>query len=226
MAGSLPDGAGLVHHSLGFPGPKYHDHSVSSPASEIERTIRDVVDLPDDEDSQGYWFAQSDGAVRILHALRRFRTADRDMRRRMSEGMDMNATDVDALRYVIARERTGEAVTPRALAAYLQISTASTTKLLDRLGRSGHLRREPHPRDRRSVVVVATDHAHAEVRARLALMHRRMMEVAEAVPEASRPDVARFLDAMSDCLSAEDTLADLGPLTGRGRPEDPAEPIG
>ena len=164
--------------------------------------------------------------MRVLHALRRFRTADRDMRRRMSEGMDMNATDVDSLRFVIARERAGEAVTPRALATYLGISTASTTKLLDRLGRSGHLRREPHPRDRRSVVVVATDHAHAEVRTRLARMHRRMLEVAEAVPEASRPDVARFLDAMADCLSAEDTLEDRGPLTGTGRPEGPVEPIG
>ncbi len=222
----LPDGTGVVHHSLGFSGGRYHDHSVSSLASEIERTIRGVVDLPGNEGSEGYWFEESAGAVRMLHALRRFRVADRDMRRRMSEGMDMNATDVDALRFVIAHERTGEIVTPRALAAYLGISTASTTKLLDRLGRSGHLRREPHPRDRRSVVVVATDHAHAEVRKRLARMHRRMREVAAAVPEASRPDVARFLDAMADCLSAEDSLEDLGPPTGPGQPEDPLEPIG
>ncbi|MDI3330782.1 MAG: MarR family winged helix-turn-helix transcriptional regulator [Micrococcus sp.] len=179
-----------------------------------------MVDLSPDEGSQGYWFEESDGAVGLLRALRRFRVADRDMRRRMSEGMDMNATDVDALRYVIAHERAREAVTPRALAAYLGISTASTTKLLDRLGRSGHLRRDPHPRDRRSVVVVATDRAHAEVRERLARMHRRMLEVAEAVPEASRPDVARFLDAMADCLSAEDTLGDLGP------PDASTEPIG
>lgn len=191
----------------------YHDHSVSSLASEIERTIRGVVDLPGNEGSRGYWFEESDSAVGILHALRRLRAADRDMRRRMSEGMDMNATDVDALRFVIARQRAGDAVTPRALATHLGISTASTTKLLDRLGRSGHLRREPHPRDRRSVIVVATDHAHAEVRARLSLMHRRMREVAEAVPEASRPDVARFLEDMAECLSAADALEGVGPLT-------------
>jgi DNA-binding MarR family transcriptional regulator len=205
----------------------YHDHNVSSLASEIERTIRDVVDLPGDEGARGYWFEESDSAVRLLHALRRFRVADRDMRRRMSEGMDMNATDVDALRFVIARQRAGDAVTPRALAAYLGISTASTTKLLDRLGRSGHLRREPHPRDRRSVIVAATDHAHAEVRARLSPMHRRMLEVAESVPEASRPDVARFLEDMAECLSAEDTPDDVDPLTGGPRPPDgSAEPIG
>jgi DNA-binding MarR family transcriptional regulator len=186
-----------------------------------------VVDLPDNERSRGYWFEEPDSAVRILHALRRFRVADRDMRRRMSEGMDMNATDVDALRFVIARQGAGEAVTPRALATHLGISTASTTKLLDRLGRSGHLRRQPHPRDRRSVVVVATDHAHAEVRARLSLMHRRMMEVAEAVPEASRPDVARFLEDMAQCLGAEDTLEDTGPLSAGPLPHDgPDEPIG
>lgn len=171
-----------------------------------------MVDLPEKKAPEGYWFAGPDGAVEILHALRRFRMADRDMRRRMSEGMDMNATDIDALRHVIARERAGEAVTPRDLASYLGISTASTTKLLDRLARSGHLRRHPHPGDRRSVVVTATDHAHAEVREHLAGMHRRMREVAEAVPEASRADVARFLDAMADCLGAEDTLEDQGLL--------------
>ncbi|WP_237708969.1 MarR family winged helix-turn-helix transcriptional regulator [Citricoccus sp. CH26A] len=186
-----------------------------------------MVDLPGDERARGYWFEEPDSSVRILRALRRFRVADRDMRRRMSEGMDMNATDVDALRFVIARQGAGETVTPRALATHLGISTASTTKLLDRLGRSGHLRREPHPRDRRSVVVVATDHAHAEVRARLSRMHRRMMEVAQAVPEASRPDVARFLEEMAECLSAEDTLEDAGPLTAAPPPPDGSdEPIG
>lgn len=180
-----------------------------------------MVDLPDKEGSHGYWFDESGGAVLVLRALRRFRVADRDMRRRMTEGMDMNATDVDALRFVIASERAGQAVTPRALATSLDISTASTTKLLDRLGRSGHLRREPHPKDRRSVNVVATEHAHAEVRARLEQMHRRMLDVAQAVPESSRPDVARFLDAMADCLNDEDTVEDVedvDPLTGPSKP--------
>lgn len=197
----------------------------------MERTIEDVADLPDDETSTGYWFQDAESAVRMLRALRRFRAADRDMRRRMTAGMEMNATDVDALRFVIAHERTGEPVTPRDLAAYLDISTASTTKLLDRLGRSGHLRREPHPHDRRSVVVVPTAHAHAQVRERLSRMHGRMLAVAEAVPEGSRADVARFLEAMAGCLEGEDAVEDLNPLTGplTGPPEDTpdsGEPIG
>jgi len=162
-----------------------------------------VTELHGERPPAGYWFDASDPAVGILAALRRFRAADRDMRRQMSAGMDMNATDVDALRFVIARELAGECPTPRSLADYLGISTASTTKLLDRLTASGHLVREPNPEDRRSVVVRATDHAHREVRGHMARMHRRMMEVARAVPEDSRAAVAEFLDAMAECLRQE-----------------------
>lgn len=155
----------------------------------------------------GYWFDSADQATGMLKALRRFRQADRHLRRRMSQDMAMNVTDVDALRFVIAQDMIDEVVTPRGLADHLEISTASTTKLLDRLTGSGHLRREPHPRDRRSLVVVATGHAHSEVRRRLAMMHRRMLEAAHAVPESSRADVARFLEAMADSLGFEDTAS-------------------
>jgi DNA-binding MarR family transcriptional regulator len=170
-----------------------------------------VTDLHGRQGPASYWFDPADPAVGILAALRRFRTADRDMRRQMSAGMDMNATDVDALRFVIARELAGEQATPRTLADYLEISSASTTKLLDRLTASGHLLREPHPEDRRSVIVRATDHAHHEVRARMALMHRRMLEIARAVPEQHRTAVADFLDAMAECLRDDTTLGSSDP---------------
>ncbi|WP_418275103.1 MarR family winged helix-turn-helix transcriptional regulator [Isoptericola jiangsuensis] len=130
-----------------------------------------------------YWYADTDAEPRrLLEALRTFRRADEEMRLRASRDMDMNLTDLRALRHVIARGQHDDAVTPRALAARLGISSASTTKLLDRLCASGHLERRPHPVDRRSVVVVATDAAHHEVRDRLTRMHARMLAIAEAVP--------------------------------------------
>lgn len=79
---------------------------------------------------------------------------------------------------------TRSPLAPRELADELDISTASTTKLLDRLERSGHLTRVPHPADRRSVTIQATDHAHTEVKDRLAPMHRDMEEIIyEFTPE-------------------------------------------
>ncbi|GAB2877029.1 MarR family winged helix-turn-helix transcriptional regulator [Nocardioides pacificus] len=142
--------------------------------------------------------ASYDAGVReLLVALRDFTRADQEMRRRLSATMRMNVTDVQALRHVIDSERTAGWTTPRELAAYLGISTASTTKLLDRLTASGHLVRAAHPSDRRSVVVTSTPHAREEVRTRLGAMHERMREIAEAVPSQARGAVVAFLQAMA-----------------------------
>jgi DNA-binding MarR family transcriptional regulator len=161
-----------------------------------------------------YWYADGDETVAVLRALRRFRRADEEMRRRMSADMDMNVTDLQALQLVIAAERTDTPATPRMLASRLGISTASTTKLLDRLTASGHLLRSPHPRDRRSLVVHATEHAHAQVRERLGHMHERMAEIASAVPEHCRPAVVGFLVEMAEELDRTGTVAPLTPFPG------------
>lgn len=149
-------------------------------------------------DTEPYWYGDEDSEPRdLLESLRVFRRADEAMRLRASRDMDMNLTDLRALQHVIARERDADPVTPRALATYLGISTASTTKLLDRLCASGHLERLPHATDRRSLVVVAAPKAHSEVRERLTRMHEGMLEVAKAVPEHCRPAVRDFLVAMA-----------------------------
>ena len=162
------------------------------------------MDTPADPDErENYWYADNDSVVQILHALRQFRRSDNDMRRRMSADMDMNETDLQALQIVIAAEKTGRNVTPRDLSAALRISTASTTKLLDRLTASGHLERHPHPSDRRALVITATNHAHNEIRERLERMHAGMREVAAAVPPTSRAAVADFLVRMAALLDSE-----------------------
>lgn len=174
-----------------------------------------------------YWYDGDESSVAVLRALREFRRADQEMRRRMSADMDMNISDMQALQFLIASERSGRHATPRMLATHLGISTASTTKLLDRLTASGHLRRSPHPRDRRSLVVLATAHAHEQIRERLAHMHERMAEIARAVPPPCRPAVTGFLTAMAEELDRSGTVARLTPRTDPdpgppGRAEDAA----
>ena len=162
-----------------------------------------VDSIAESGEHENYWYADNDSVVQILHALRRFRRSDQEMRRRMSADMDMNETDLQALQIVIAAEQSKRLVTPRDLSTALGISTASTTKLLDRLTASGHLERHPHPSDRRALVITATDHAHDEIRGRLKRMHAAMREVAVGVPAASRPAVADFLLRMATLLDSE-----------------------
>ena len=162
--------------------------------------------------STPYWYAEP-GVRELLDAVRRFRRADQQMRRRASAAMGMNVTDMQALQEVIAAERRGTLVTANHLATLLGISTASTTKLLDRLTSSGHLERHRHPHDRRAVVVTATDHAHSEVRGRLGEMHAAMARIATEVPPGSRAAVVAFLDAIAAHL---DEVEVPPPLTDAG----------
>jgi len=171
------------------------------------------ISLVGDEPATGqtahYWYADEPSVVELLEAVRRFRRADQEMRRRLSAGMDMNETDLQALQLVIATESHGGQVHPRDIAAHLRISTASTTKLLDRLTASGHLVRGVHPTDRRSVVVSSTPHAHHEIRERLERMHAAMAVIARDVPLESRPHVRDFLRAMAAHLDSEGAVAPL-----------------
>ncbi|WME24459.1 MarR family winged helix-turn-helix transcriptional regulator [Brachybacterium sp. GU-2] len=170
------------------------------------------------EHPDGYWYPEHDSAIDLLAALRTYEAAHGDMRRRTSAGMDMNMTDLDALRHVIAHERHEEPLTPLGLARLLRISGASSSKLLDRLTASGHLQRVPNPDDRRSSVVVATDHGHTQVRERLDGLHARMQEAAEQVPEEVRGEVAAFLRRIAAVLDAESTSDAPLPSVERSSP--------
>jgi len=156
-----------------------------------------------------YWYADEPSVVDVLEAVRRFRRADQEMRRRISAGMDMNESDLAALQLVISTEARGGQAHPREISAHLGISSASTTKLLDRLTASGHLVRTVHPTDRRSVVVSSTPHAHQEIRERLERMHAAMAAIARDVPPEARPHVRDFLRAMAAQLDSEGVVAPL-----------------
>lgn len=140
------------------------------------------------------------GERELLRAVSDLVAADRSMRRSLSQRMAVGETDLRAVRFVMAAARTGRSVTPHELAEHLEISTASTTAVLDRVCAAGHLERVPHPSDGRSKVLVATEHAYDEVRSHLADTHDRMRAAAGRVPAPARPDVIAFLDDLAQIM--------------------------
>ena len=144
-----------------------------------------------------------DPPAEILKALRNYRLAEVATRRSARDSMGMGETDLLALRYLLRAQATGEQVGPKDLSRLLGITTASTTSLIDRLVRSGHVRREPHPTDRRSLVIVPTVATDSEVRATLGEMHRRMMSVAEELSAAEARVVIDFLSRMGKAISGD-----------------------
>jgi DNA-binding MarR family transcriptional regulator len=150
-----------------------------------------------DKSAAGYWYSDHlPGGVRLLNAMRDYRAAEAAMRKRTRESMQMGETDLVALRILLAANRTGESLSPKDLASGLGISSASTTVLLDRLERSGHLTRSPHPSDRRAIVIQTTDATEHDVRETLGSMHARMIEVADSLSPVETDVVVAFLAAM------------------------------
>ena len=156
----------------------------------------------------GYWYKQDtehqSGAVAVLNALRDYRASEAAMRRRTRSSMGMGETDLLALRYLLQAEAAGKTVGPKELGARLGVTSASTTTLVDRLVKSGHVRREPHPTDRRALILRPTPGSDQEVRHTLGLMHQRMMDAASSLSADEARVVVDFLHRMRDAVDAID----------------------
>ncbi|WP_278103690.1 MarR family transcriptional regulator [Microbacterium proteolyticum] len=146
-----------------------------------------------------YWYGESaDGrrGSRVMQALREYRTAEMAMRRRTQDSMAMGENELLVLRFLTRSAGARTDTTPADLARHLGLSTASITALLDRLERSGHVRRERHPTDRRKILVRGTTHTEDEIRDTLGGMHERMMRVTSGMSRVEADAVTAFLERM------------------------------
>jgi DNA-binding MarR family transcriptional regulator len=163
------------------------------------------MDAPEGDSATHFWYSGDPGsqaAVDVLQALRRYRVAETRMRTRTRQEMRMGENDILAVRHVIRGRQTGRFISPKDLAELLDISSASTTTLIDRLEKSGHIERRPHPTDRRALILMPTASADDDVRAALADAHERMLAVAQSLTAEERSVVVGFLDRMSGAVGA------------------------
>ncbi|WP_226533623.1 MarR family winged helix-turn-helix transcriptional regulator [Microbacterium paraoxydans] len=180
---------------------------------------------PQEYTRSGYWYPDGGNVstVDVLNMLRRYRAAETAMRARTRASMGMNETDLMALRFLLREQRAGRIVRPIDIAKMLDISTASTTTLIDRLEKGGHVRREPHPTDRRAGVVVPSVSSDEEVRATLGAMHRRMLALVDELSDDERAVVTRFLAGMTAAIEeASDLDQELRDAIRDEKDADPA----
>jgi len=190
--------------------------------------IRDVG-----HEHSGYWFGEDDDsrrrrAVDLLQAFRLYRASEIAMRRRTRDSMSMGENDLLALRYLLKAEREGRRVSPAELARYLGVSTASMTAIIDRLSKSDHVRRQPHPTDRRSIIVVPTVETDEEVRRTLGAMHARMLD---AVIDMTPAETSVVVECLARMQAAVDRIepgqaegAPHSPVTAPAHPVATADP--
>lgn len=181
------------------PHPKVNDAMLDPRVIDPDQRLVHYTGLDDAEIAQ---------IVRVLMGIREWRESEQRVSIRSRNEMKLNETDMKALRYLVAAKNQGTTITPGMLAEHLRISTASTTKLLDRLEVAGHIERAPHPTDRRALTISITDRTHEQVRDGVGRMHAHRFEVAAALSPAERETVIRFLDQLVD--SAPDAEGDCG----------------
>lgn len=135
--------------------------------------------------------------VRVLQSVRRWREAEQRLSLRSRNHMKLNENDMKALRFLVICKNEKLVATPGSLAEHLNISSASTTKLLDRLEAAGHIERSAHPTDRRALMIMITQHTHEQVRDTVGRTHARRFDVAANLTSDEREVVIRFLDDLS-----------------------------
>lgn len=150
----------------------------------------------------------SEDAVREISGLMQALGGLRDAEQKLSDAslryMKLNQTDMRALHFLIACENRGVVATPGAIAVHLGISSASTTKLLDRLERGGHITRSPHPSDRRALAIAITPTTRRSAIETVGRQHARRFIAAGRLSSAERDVVRRFLVDMTTEIALGD----------------------
>lgn len=140
----------------------------------------------------------------IMTALGALRRAESDISEASQRYMKLGATDMRALHYLIVAGNGGTVATPGAIASHLGISSASTTKLLDRLERGGHITRAPHPTDRRALAISITPETHEAAMQTVGKQQAKRFHAAARLTKAEREVVIRFLTDMAQDIALEE----------------------
>jgi len=101
--------------------------------------------------------ASTDEITRLTDAVERLRLAEARLGRQRAGTAGLNDADRAAVRYITELSDRGVDITPTMLASHLHLSPSTVTGLVDRLVAKDLVSLVPHPRDRRSKIIVAFD---------------------------------------------------------------------
>jgi DNA-binding MarR family transcriptional regulator len=134
----------------------------------------------------------------VMAALGRLRDAEQQLSEASQRYMKLGKSDMRALHFLIVAHHSDAVITPSAIATHLGISSASTTKLLDRLEAGGHIVRAPHPNDRRALAITVTAETREAAMQTVGRLQAKRFHAAARLTSEERAMVVRFLDDMTD----------------------------
>lgn len=181
-ADETPDG--LSHAAI-------YDVDASDPRS----TLIDRTGVPPEDLKQ---------IARLMESLAGLREAEQVLSQASRRYMRLNETDMRALHYLIVCANRNLVATPGGIAHHLGVSTAATTKLLDRLEQGGHIQRAPHPTDRRALHITITPETRRAAMETVGRQQAKRFYSAARLTPSEREVVIRFLTDMTDEITLKD----------------------
>ncbi|WP_442927615.1 MarR family winged helix-turn-helix transcriptional regulator [Microbacterium sp.] len=137
----------------------------------------------------------------LMGAIGELREAEQRLSLASRRYMQLNETDMRALHYLIVCANRDAIATPSGIAQHLGISTAATTKLLDRLEKSSHIHRAPHPTDRRALAITISKETRLAAMETVGRQQSKRFYAAARLTRDERDVVIRFLTDMTNEIS-------------------------
>lgn len=141
-----------------------------------------------------------DDPAEIDALLRRYALEADRIGKAFGERHHLHHTDIQALVIIMDAEATGHPITPAGLAEVLSMSTGSTSALVDRLERTGHVQRVRESSDRRRVHLHYTPDAMRLGVEFFGPLGERAAAVRARFTDDELATVARFLGEMTEAM--------------------------
>jgi DNA-binding MarR family transcriptional regulator len=156
-------------------------------------------------------------SARLRELLTRQTLAIERYRASVARRLGLSDVEMGAIAYLAQTS----SLTPGELRARLVLSSGGTTALIQRLVRSGHVERAPHPHDGRSVVVSLTSSTRATLERHAEPLSRAIDAVAAELSPGERQMVREWLGRIvvateAKLAQADDADEHAGPPWSRG----------
>lgn len=132
-----------------------------------------------------------------LLALREVLARSQQLNRTVARRARMSDRELEAMAH-LSREALG----PAEVARRLDVSTAASTGIVDRLVARGHAERRPHPDDRRRTEVHVTDSGRSEASGHLLPMFVALDRLDRSFTDEERVVVERYLRGVLEAFDA------------------------
>ncbi len=138
----------------------------------------------------------------LVAQIRRFIAGTIIFNQQVAERVGLHLTDMQCINLL---DLLGP-VTPGKLAECTGLTTGGVTVMLDRLEKTGFVKREPNPNDRRSVLVRVNPRKLKKIHALYAGINTRLESFLSKTPEGELQSVVKFLSSMN--ASRRETLSE------------------